>query len=316
MGSAAPGGPRLDAVGIGVAVRDVTVLLEAFPAPETKTRALGFAVSGGGPVPTALVTLARLGARTALVSVVGDDPAGRRVLGELRREGVDVSACAVRTGFATPASVVLVERGGRRAVCEWGQAGLPLGVESVSAFRPALEACRCLLVDARLPDLQVEAARIVRSAGGRVVLDCGHPRPGVETLLGLSDVAILSHSYARALRGEGFDPEAFVADLAEALPRDGPRIAGLTLGPSGCVISWDGGEPVRVKAPEVAAVDTTGAGDVFHGAFVHALLRGEGPAAAARFACAAAALKCEGLTGRAPLPPEAAIRALAESLPG
>lgn len=297
----------LDAVGLGVAVRDLTVLLDSFPRPDAKVRARDFAESGGGPVPTALVTMARLGARTAFAGVVGDDPAGSFLVEGLEREGVDVSAVARKADCPTPASLILVEKEGRRTVCEWRQSDLPFREEDLERITPLLGRTRLLLVDARLSRVQLEAARRVRRAGGLVMLDCGHPRAGVEDLLRESDIAILSHSYPRELQGDRFAPEAFALSLAAGLAPSGPGIAGVTLGARGCVIA-SGGETFRIPGHRVTAIDTTGAGDVFHGAFAHALLRGEDPLQAARFANAAAALKCLGLTGRAPIPPEAEIR--------
>jgi len=302
-----------DAAGIGVAVRDLTVLLDTFPSPDSKTRAREFAETGGGPVPTALVTLARLGRRTAFIGVVGDDEAGRFILEDLRREGVDTSACVVRAGHRSPTSVILVERDGRRTVCEWGQVSLPLKREDMHRAAPILDRCRFLLVDARLPGIQIEAARRARKTGARVVLDCGHPRPGVTDLLRECDVTFLSHSFPRAVHGEGFAAEDCLHEVSLLLPAQGLRIAGLTLGADGCIVAAEGSTPVRIPGVKVACVDTTGAGDVFHGAIVHALLRGMDHVDAARFANAAAALKCRGLTGRAPLPPEDEIDRVART---
>jgi len=292
-----------DVVGVGLAVRDITVLLDAFPTPDEKYRAKGLFESSGGPVPTALVTLARLGRRTAFCGVVGDDPVGRFLVDDLSREGVDAWGVVRRQGIPSPTSVILVE-GGRRTIFEGWQNDLPLVLKEVLPLEP----CRYLLVDARLPELQAELARRVRTAGGQVVLDCGHPRPGVEEILSLSDVAILSHTYLRAVHGNEQDPAKFLEDIYARLPEGGHRIAGLTLGAEGCVIHSSDSSTVWIPGHRVEAVDSTGAGDVFHGAFIHALLANEPPEVAARFANAAAALKCRGMTGRAPVPPEKEIR--------
>jgi sugar/nucleoside kinase (ribokinase family) len=136
----------------------------------------------------------------------------------------------------------------------------------------------------------------------------------VEEILALCDVAILSHSYPRTLHGEDYRPEWFVRDLARRMPDAGRRIAGLTLGTEGALLAAGGGEPIRVPGIALAAaevLDTTGAGDVFHGAFIFELLRGRPAGDACRFANAAAALKCLGLTGRATLPPAGEIRRVA-----
>ena len=133
----------------------------------------------------------------------------------------------------------------------------------------------------------------------------------MEEILSLTDVAILSHTYPKTLHGDDYDLAGFLSELCARLPADGPQIAGLTLGAEGSAVLSPGSSLVRSPGHEVDAVDSTGAGDVFHGAFVHALIGGESPAAAARFANAAAALKCKGVTGRSPLPSEAEIRRFA-----
>jgi ribokinase len=303
-------GPEI--LGIGVAVRDIAVLLDEFPVPDEKFRAKGLFEAGGGPVPTALVTLTRLGHRASFCGVVGMGAAGHFIVDSLDQEGIDTHGVVFRAGFPSPTSVILVE-GGRRTIFEWRQYDLPLSFDELEAKQVPFEDFRFLLVDARLPEVQIEAARRVRGAGGKVVLDCGHPRAGVEDILALTDVAILSHTYPRTLLGDSYDLEGFLTDLAARLPEDGPRIAGLTLGADGCAILAPDSSFVRVPGHKVTAVDSTGAGDVFHGAFLHAFMGGSSPEEAARFANAAAALKCKGMTGRSPLPPDGEIWRFARS---
>ncbi len=299
-----------DVLGIGVAVRDIAVLLDQFPAPNEKFRARGFYEAGGGPVPTALVTLTRLGRRTAFCGVVGEGAAGSFIVDSLKKEGVDTSGVVSRPGFSSSTSVILVE-GGRRTIVEWQQRDLPLRFEEIEALGASFADNGYLLIDARLPEAQIEAARRIRRAGGKVVLDCGHPRPGVEGILGLTDVAIFSYTYPKALHGEGYDAATFLAEVSDRLPDDGPQIAGLTLGSEGCALVAPGSSLIRIPGHQLEVVDSTGAGDVFHGAFVHAWIQGHSPEESARFANAAAALKCTGMTGRSPLPAEEEIWHLA-----
>jgi ribokinase len=291
-----------DAIGIGLVVRDVSVLLDRYPSPDEKVQARELHESGGGPVPTALVTLARFGRRTAICGTVGDDDVGRFLIEGLRREKVDAGAVAARKDFASPTSVIVVENG-RRTILEPPRGiGFPLDWSDVEKL--PLEDASGLLIDARVVEVQARAARIVRKAGGLVVLDCGHPREGVEDLVAESDIVILSHTYPAALHGEEVDVRAFLESLQPRLPRSGPAVAAVTLGARGCaVLSREEGFQ-HLPAPVVRAIDTTGAGDVFHGAFLHAFLKTGSVEKSARFANAAAAKKCEGLTGRAPLPAE------------
>ncbi len=299
-----------DAIGVGLAVRDVSVLVDRYPRPDEKMRARELHESGGGPAPTALVTLARLGRKTALSATVGDDAVGQFILEGLRRENVDVSAVSVRKDFVSPTSVILVE-GGRRTILEPPR-GVDFPLDWTDVRKLPLEDASALLVDARVVEVQIRAARAVREAGGLVVLDCGHPRAGVDDLVAESDIAIFSYTYPEALLGAGVDIESFLMHVRERLPRSGPAIAGVTLGASGCAMLSREEGFLRAEAPRIQAVDTTGAGDVFHGAFLHAFLKSGSVETSARFANAAAARKCEGMTGRAPIPSEEEIWRLAQ----
>ena len=298
-----------DAIGIGLAVRDVSVLVDRYPKPDEKMPARELHESGGGPAPTALVTLARLGRKTALCATVGDDAVGRFILEGLVRENVDVSAVAVRSDFVSPTSVILVE-GGRRTILEPPR-GVDFPLEWSDVRKLPLEDAEALLVDARVVEVQTRAARVVREAGGLVVLDCGHPRAGVDGLIAESDIAIFSHTYPAALHGPDVDVRAFLSNVQPRLPQSGPAVAGVTLGPQGCAMLSREEGFFQVEAPAVEAVDTTGAGDVFHGAFLHAFLKTGSVETSARFANVTAARKCEGMTGRAPIPAEEEIWRLA-----
>jgi sulfofructose kinase len=301
---------RIDALGLGVAVRDIAIHLDTFPQADHKYQAKNLYEAGGGPVATALVTLSRFGRRAAFAGVVAANAVGKFVVESLEEENVDTSGVVYRQGFASPTSVILVENG-RRTIFECWQYDLPVSIEELEERQVPFDACRALLVDVRAPEAQIEAARRVRNAGGIVVLDCGHPRRGVDEILPLTDIAILSYTYPRSLYGEDYDPVEFLKELRTRLPADGLRIAGLTLGAEGSALLTTDSSFIRIPGHRIKAVDSTGAGDVFHGAFVHAFLNGETPESAARFANAAAALKCTGMTGRSPLPPENEIWNLA-----
>lgn len=283
-------------------VRDVSVLLDRYPRADEKIRAREICESGGGPVPTALVALARLGRKTAISALVGDDDVGRFILEGLTREKVDVGAVEIARDFLSPTSIILVENGRRTILEAPHEVGFPLKWESVRKL--PLEDAASLLVDARAVEVQLAAASAVRKSGGLVVLDCGHPRDGVDDLLRTSDIAILSHTYPQALHGEDSDweVEEFLRGIRQRLPTSGPAIAGITLGASGCAF-LDGDEGFfQLEAHPVEAIDTTGAGDVFHGAFLHAFLKTGSVRESARFANTTAAFKCKGMTGRAPIP--------------
>ncbi len=287
--------------GIGIVVRDVTGLVERFPGPDEKVGAAAWWETAGGPVPMALLAASRLGVPAGLVGVVGDDPAGRLVRERLAAEGIDLRYLLVRPRLATPTSLVIA-RGEHRAIVECGQDAVAgfLGEELVTVLADRLAETRFLLVDARFPALQEAAAREVRRHGGRVVLDAGHPRPGVDALLPLADVAVLSRTWGDR---QGLTPGEALDRVAAAQPAGGGdgrhAIAAITLGPEGVIARIDGGPVIRIPGHPVRAVDTTGAGDVFHGVLVAALWRGEPPERALRLANAAAALKVQRPTASA-----------------
>ena len=291
-----------DAIGVGLVVRDFTVLMDHYTDSDEKLPAREMHESGGGPVPTALVTMARFGRKTAISALVGNDIGGRFLVDGLERENINTDAIAVRDGFETQTSVIVVENG-RRTILEAPRGvGFPLTWDDVRTL--PFDDCRALLLDARKIDVQLQAAERVREVGGLVVLDCGHPRDGVDDLVALSDVAIFSHTYPSALLGPSYNVKDFIRQIVDKLPANGPAIAGVTLGADGCALMSRDEPFFQLPGVAVEAMDTTGAGDVFHGAFTHAFLKTKSVGDAARFANLTAARKCEGMTGRAPLPPE------------
>ncbi len=286
----------LDVVGLGYASWDYLGIVPAPPVFDADTMTLArFASCGGGPVATALVTLARLGARVGYLGVLGDDESGRRVLADLRREGVDVSRVVVRPGVRSHTCLVLVEAGtGRRSIlCDRGTLGaLPLG----DADRAYIARARFLHLDGQFMAAAIVAACWAREAGVCVSLDANRPRPRLDELLPLVDVLVTSATFPAAYTGRDD-----LAQAMRALQALGPETVVVTLGAQGCAYLEDE-QIVRVPGLAVEVVDTTGAGDAFHGAYLLGLLQGWDAARTARFANAVAALNCRALGGRAALP--------------
>ena len=164
----------------------------------------------------------------------------------LEKESVDTSTVTVREGFESPTSVIVVENGRRTILEAPHEIGFPLAWDDVRGL--PLDDCDALLVDARTVPVQIEAARHVRRAGGLVVLDCGHPREGVDELMKSTDIVIFSHTYPSALHGGDYDVAAFLNETTERLPKDGPAIVGVTLGGEGCAVASRDTPMVRVQA--------------------------------------------------------------------
>ncbi|NJN17886.1 MAG: sugar kinase [Oscillochloris sp.] len=290
-----------DLIGLGVATWDIIGVVARGPEFGIKQELAELVEMGGGPVATALVAFARLGGRGALISAVGADGYGIRIRDDLQQAGVDVSAVAVRSGCSHVA-FVLAEPGNDRRTVFWHND--PEVFTATPLDRTAVTAGRALLIDTHMPEQAQVAARWMRDAGGIVMIDAERIRPGTLELLPLCDWIVVSARFGREAGGQEH-PAAAARALQE-------RYAGNVVVTCGAEGSWcaTAAETWHTPAFMVTPVDTTGSGDVFHGALLYALLRGDGPKAGLRFATAAAALKCGGLGGRGALPTLAEVEAL------
>ena len=290
---AVSGSARPRVVGVGIACLDyLFVASRARPGGQGEVRER--LIEGGGLVGTALVAAARLGARAEIVTWVGDDAEGELVLGGLREAGVDTRGAEVIAGARTPVSFVHVEEGsGERTIYHGPR--LEVGAERMGAAGGRSLSCEVLLVDGVWPAASTAAARRAREAGIPVVGDfC----PGEETreLAGLVSHLIVSGGCAEGLAGGGSWEER-LGRLAEM----GPEFVAITAGAEGCHYVA-AGKVAHQPAFAVEVVDTTGAGDVFHGAFGYGLGRGWPAARVVEFASAVAGLSCGALGGRKAIP--------------
>ena len=277
--------------GIGQCSLDTIVPVGTFPTEDTKYEVSGWTVQGGGPVATAMVTLARLGVKTRFAGVVGDDEAGALIKKGLRMEGVGIKGVVTRKGKCSQLAFIVANTTKAKRTIFWqrptGQPLRPSEVDTKSIERSS----SFLLIDGLMERASIKAARAAKRAGVPVMLDAGRMRDGTEELASLSDYIVASEEFAVEYGGS--------ADGAlKKLARLKPKAATITLGKRGSV-TWTGAGTFSQRAFAVKAVDTTGAGDVFHGAYVFGLLRGWEIGEAIRFASAAAALKCTLPGGRA-----------------
>jgi len=298
---------KLDVVGLGQCCLDYLTLVEAYPAEDQKQEVGELLIQGGGVTATALVCLARLGWRAGLIGRVGDDPFGRKVRQGLMEEGVEVTHLRTMEGGTSQFAFILANpaRASRTIFWTRGRGG---ALEADGLPEDYLTSARILHLDGLAAEASLKAARAARRAGMEVSLDAGTLREHSLTLAGLVDHLVVSEVFGRAL-APGARPEETVRELH----RLGPKAVVITLGSAGSV-GFDGRRVIRMPAFKVKAVDTTGAGDAFHGGYIHGLLKGQSLEERMRTGSAAAALCCTALGGRTALPsPEKLDSFLAEN---
>ena len=271
--------------GLGQCCWDTLAVVDAHPSPDSKVETLVWEEQAGGPTATALVALARLGVACRFAGVVGDDDAGGWIRQTLAAEEIDGAFLAVRRGGESQRAFIMIEQGsGRRTVVWRRPAGEPLRPAEVpDAF---LAGSSLLLLDGLMPDASLHAARRARSLGIPVMVDAGRMRPGMLDIARQCDYVVAAEQFFLDL---GWDrTSGHFRSLAAGL---GAPVATVTLGAGGS-LTWNDGEPFHVPAFGVDAVDTTGAGDVFHGGYGYGILQGWGMRETLTFASALAAMKC------------------------
>ena len=288
---------------LGMSALDAIYRVAAIPSRPTKVLATGYTESGGGMAANASVAVARLGGQAHYWGRVGDDELGSRILAQLRAERVDLGTVRRVPNCVSPSAAILVADDGERLVCAYNDPLLDPDPSWLPLARVATFAA--VLVDVRWPGGAapvLDAARAARIPG---VLDADIGPP--DAILDLARRATFV-----AFSEPGLALAAGTNDCGQGLRRMAAGVAanvGVTLGPHGFL--WlDGGIERQEPAPRISAVDTLAAGDVWHGAFTLALAEGAGIAAAARFANAAAAIKCTRFGGRSGAPARAEVEAM------
>jgi sulfofructose kinase len=295
--------PKIDVLGLGAVAVDDLIFVEVYPPPDAKARVVRRERHCGGLTATALVAAARLGGRCAYAGVLGHDSLSEFVVHCLEAEGIDVSR-APRTASAGPvySNIVIDQRRGTRNIFyDLSQA---FGA-SIRTPVDLIRSCRVLFVDHIGVPGMVRAARLARAAGIPVVADLEIAEHGqFRELLGLADHLIVSQAMAAKLTGA-----AAPAQSVRRLARADRQIAVVTCGQQGCWYLAQGwATPKHQPAFKVRAVDTTGCGDVFHGAYAFALARGMELPDRIRFAAATAALKATRPGGQAGIPTLKAVQ--------
>jgi sulfofructose kinase len=293
----------------GIAVIDYIFRIEAMPKPDTKNRASAFMIASGGNIANAAVSIVRLGGRARVSAPLGGpagiDMSGDAILRKLEQENIDHSAMVRIDGMASPISAILVQSGGERAIVNYRDDALAKArCENPAALVATADA---VLIDNRFPEFSLPIAEAAKSIGKIVLMDADDPTRETDALLNACTHVVFS---SHGLRNTA-QMRDFTAGL-NAVAKRTPALLAVTDGANGSW--WHDGQSVRhIAAHPIKAIDTLGAGDVFHGACVLALAQGQSFEQALRFSAAAAAIKCTRFGGVAGAPSRQEVEAFLAS---
>ncbi|HXW62130.1 MAG TPA: PfkB family carbohydrate kinase [Candidatus Acidoferrales bacterium] len=279
--------PAVDVVGVGINATDTIIRLPSFPTPDSKTEVLSAEVSAGGQVASAMIACRRWGVAVRYVGKIGDDLAGRLQQSEMEREGVEAHWLIARGSHSQSAFILVDQASGERTILWKRDPNIALHPEDLE--RQWISGARVLLVDGHDTEAAAQAADWARQESIPVVGDFDNLYSHVEVLLHRVDFPVTSKAFPEKLTGE--------TNLLKSLPRIACefkcRVIATTLGRLG-VLAWNGREFLLSPGFRVDAVDTTGAGDIFHAGFVYGLIGGWPLQEILEFSNAAAALNCTG----------------------
>ncbi len=279
---------------IGYNALDVTFPYEGHPVFDSKSEVPFIQIGGGGPGANAAIALARLGAEVRLITPLTDDPGGLMQKAELVQAGVDIDLSPVFCGHKIARAVIMVNPANAERVIFWSRGQLPL-LDSDLWDDSLLSETDLLYFDGHEPLLSCMAAKRARLANIPIVFDAGSVREGSEELVAECSDVISSATFATDL-AQTEDPFSALHQLRGR----GPERVAMTFGPGGILALEN--DFFYVPAYEVEAVDSTGAGDVFHAGYAFATAQGSTFRERLEFAAATAAIKCQHWGGRGGLP--------------
>lgn len=292
----ATGGEELfDVVGFGVNAFDMIGVIDGFPQPDTKYPMHDFSMQGGGVTATAMVACARLGLRARYVGKVGSDLLSRLSVRSISRERVDVRGVIRERDCDGHVSIVLADKNsGQRVLYFRRPDRYAIGPDELD--RGIITSGRLLHVDGIDAAAALKAIDWARDKGMKVTMDGERIVPGIEDVWPKVDLLVCNPRFLASVTG--------IADFHEGLRvlvSRGPARAAVTLGHEGA-LAYTLGQFSTIPGFQIEAVDTNGAGDVFHGACTFGELRDWPLDWTLTFASAVAAMKCRSLGGRAGIP--------------
>ena len=278
-------------VGLGACVLDTLISCDSYPAEDKKQKAESIFLSGGGPVGNALVVISKLGVQAEVIGGFGGDNAGKYLLDDFKKYGVGVENATVIDGASSFTSYIVLAKDKASRTCVFDRGTVTDNPENISLS--AIDNADVLHLDGNYLECAITAAKYAKEKGVKVSLDAGGLYAGIERLLPYVDILIPSAEFALGLTKKTTIEEAMYALNAKY----SPEILVVTDGSNGGYY-YANGKAVHYDSVKVKAVDTNGAGDTFHGAFVAAYCNGKTLKECCDYASKVAAYKCTQIGAR------------------
>ncbi len=272
-------------VGLGACVLDTLINCDKYPKEDTKQKADSVFLSGGGPVGNALIVISKLGIKAEIIGGFGSDNAGAYLLQDFEKYGVATANATVLSDKTSFTSYIVLAEDKASRTCVFDRGTVPDNPENV--VLSALDNADVLHLDGNYLQCAIAAAKYAKTKGVKVSLDAGGLYNGIEQLLPYVDILIPSAEFALGITKAKDIPTA-MQGLQE---KYSPEILVVTDGSNGGYY-WQDNQANHYDSVKVKAVDTNGAGDTFHGAFVAAYCYGKSLKDSCNFASKVAAYKC------------------------
>ena len=272
-------------VGLGACVLDTLINCDRYPTEDTKQKAQGIFLSGGGPVGNALVVISKLGVQAEVIGGFGGDNAGEYLLNDFKKYGVGVEHATVLSDATSFTSYIVIAEDKATRTCVFDRG--TVSDDPNYLHLSAIDTADILHLDGNYLECAISAAKYAKGKGVKVSLDAGGLYLGIERLLPYVDILIPSAEFAL-----GFTKKTQIEVAMYALnEKFAPEILVVTDGSNGGFY-WENGKAIRYDSVRVKAVDTNGAGDTFHGAFLAAYCDGKTVDESCVFASKVAGYKC------------------------
>jgi sugar/nucleoside kinase (ribokinase family) len=288
-----------DVIGLGVSTVDLLNVVDHFPDKEEVQKSVCSTMQGGGPIATAIVTLARLGAKAAMIDSIGDDWFGKQIFDEFKNEKVDTSLIKINCNYTSSLATVLVRKndGARTIIFSPGNSPNLSADEITSEL---ISQAKYVHINGRYFDACLKACGVAKSVGTKISFDGGSHRfrEELKEIIPLTNICIVAKEFAVSCTSK-----TEISAAAKTILNSGPEIVIITDGLNGSFLFTKEIDGHHQKAFKLeSTIDTTGCGDSYHGAFLFGLSRGYDLYESMKFASAVAAINSTKLGGRAALP--------------